>query len=396
MAVYRDYYEIELYANDRLIDIIPNSYGFAMTDSIHKLFATGTFYLNDETGLLQEYMGTDQGVKVTLDYGTKEKTNKNHYVVLGNSLQNPSTSKYISGEVEISLKHEWFNFQDRRSTSFDDRISQIVKRLVSGYGFNNIDVNDSQNRDYWYQANRTQSEFIKEVLLPRAYSTNAAGTPFFAYITSDNVFHFRNLQSMYNQNPEFKYIYDPTRFHKQTDTDQKFLINDLVKWQTDWDNTTKDQRQIDFYFVEKDGSVKKASTERLIQHVGGGAAIPILNEQGNTTDVKTWFFQNGRVTDNDKGKINDSFRENLFIDRFLITVPLNPYLQSGKKIEVEFKKQQEDGVGISERYSGDYIIEMCSHVWNKEESRGETQVLIGRGATTIPANYLFGQKATRS
>lgn len=388
MALYRDYYEIELYANNRLIDLIPNSYGFEMTDSIHKIFSSGAFFLNDETGLLQEYLGTDQGLHVTLDYGTKDKTNRNKYIVLNNTLNAPSTSRYLSGEVEVPIKHRWFNYQERRSASFDDRISEVVKTLAQAYPFSGMDIEDTQNRDFWYQGNRTQAEFIKDILLPRAFSTNSGGTPFFVYITNDDVLHMRHLQSMYTQKAKAKYLYDMNKTHKKGDINQRFLIQSLMKWQADWDNETKKTRQYDIYTVNQDGSVEKQSTERLLDHIGGGRAVPIQNDQGNTTGIATWFFQEPS-DDNDKGKINNLFRKNLFIDRFLITVPLNPYLQSGDKIEVEFNKKEESGVSTSERYSGNYIVEMCTHRWIKEENRGETEMVIGRGATTIPNEYIF-------
>lgn len=394
MGLYREYYEITLMVNDREIELIPNAFSFSQTDSIHKLFSTGRVLLNDETGLLQEYMGADVGNRITLNYGTEEKTNENHYIIIGNSMTNASTYKYLSGEVDIPLKHEWFNRQNRSSRSFNDRISEVIQSLLESYNFNDLDINDTQNKDFWYQANRTEAEFIKEVLRDRAFSTNTGGTPFFAYITNDNVFHLRHLQSMNQQKSIAKYVYDPSRFNTKSEEGSLYTFYDVTKWQTEVDSNTKKLRNIEIYYINKDGSLVKKETETLPNHTSGdGTQYPILNDSGNATDTLEFFFKDND-NDNTKGRINSAFRDNLFSDRFMVTAPLNPELQSGQKIEVEFLRQDdEEGSSSSERYSGEYIIEMCTHNWDKDRSMGETMLVIGRGLSNLPSNYLFSRYA---
>jgi len=394
MPLYRDYYDIALSVNNQPVDLIPNAFSFSMTDSIHKLFSFGKFYLNDEAGLLQEYFGTDIGTKVGLQLGTEDFSNSNNYIITDSELPEVSTSKYLSGTVDITLKHEWFNYQYQSSEAYNNRISAVIQTLIGNYPFYDTQINDTQNGEYWYKGNRTQSEFIKEVLLPRAYSSNSAGTPYFAFTTNNNEFHFRHLSDMYNKQSKGRYRYDPTRTKPGEDVNPLYTVYNISKWNTPMDGKTKKQRNVQKYLLRNDGILEDKGVETLPEHIKTVGTIPIMNDRGLINDVYTYYFDS-QLNDQGKGQINNLFRESVFTDQFLLTVPFNPELKSGDKIELEILKQEEGGDGLSERYTGNYIIEMCTHKWIKERSVGETDLIVGRGSAVFPSNYLFSQQGIK-
>ena len=192
-----EYFTINTTFNGQSIDLAPQEFSFSMADSIYSLYNYGLFEINDITGLLQEYFGTTEGAELELGFGTKEILNTSKYIIKRDELSNIEIPGFLSGLVNIKIVNAWYSKQQIKSKAYQSTIATIISQLAQNQGFSSIDIEDTGNYDYWYQMMMTDAKFIQEILLPNAYSSSAE-TPFYAYTTSDNVFHLKSLKSMFN------------------------------------------------------------------------------------------------------------------------------------------------------------------------------------------------------
>lgn len=385
--VHDDYYTINLSFNDRKVEVAPQEFSFSMADSIYSLYNFATFELNDITGLLQEYFSTTEGAGITLGYGTKEYVNTCKYVIKKDDLPEIKTPGFLSGDVNAELVNHWYGKQEVKSKAYENSIATIVSQLTGGGGFTSLDIEDTGNFDFWYQPMITDAKFIQEALLPSAYSPKS-NTPFYAYITSDDIFHLKSFNSMITTNPTETIEYR-TQNPKTKNPNQTIHIRKMHQSSDEHRNLLK--RNL-FKISRVDGSLIE-DTDGIGSYPPQGAkTIPIMNFGDMPTGYMNLGFDDteaGKSENKEGAKIN-STKKSAIIDRFLILQPLNPKLKSGNLVQLNIYSSENDGDALSTHYSGKYVIENSEHIWNSKELRGYTKILVGRKYTKIlPGNYLL-------
>ena len=100
------------------------------------------------------------------------------------------------------------------------------------------------------------------------------------------------------------------------------------------------------------------------------------------------------LKESNKGQVIYSARDTIFLERMNLTLPLNPKLYSGASIDLnvymvtkEIKTQTK-----SKNFSGRYVIERCTHVWDGKNQRGYTKIVIGRKYLNLSSGYLLKEK----
>jgi len=389
-------YTIELKINNQVIEILPTEYSFSTKDSIYSIFNKGILNFHDVTGLLQESFLFSGGIPIGIKYGIDtEAINSCNYIITRNSLEKSEKQGILGGNVLIRLSNSWSDEQGKLSTAYSDRISNIVKKLAQKYNFQDLDVESTGNNDIWYQTFMSDAEFINNVLLPNAYSKSADNTPFYCYVTNDNVFHLKSAKSMFGNSLG---VYNYTLENQQSIN--RTTIISLKRWQKGTDLHGNLHHRHIFKFNKDDGGLEEDEdyiTDYLNPMGAQGASnVPLIYEKTRITDfVDLGFTQESPgQKENLLGQLCNSMKEGMFLERLFIVLPFNPKLKSGNPIDIRIFSitENSDNEHYSENYSGKWIIEECTHVWDGPNNRALTKLLCGRKYVNVTNTYLLKEK----
>lgn len=386
-----EYYTNNIYFNKQLVDINSSLYSFTISDSLYSLYSTGLFTLNDETGLLQEFLTTIPGQYLKIEFGAEDDLFAAPMVLNSEFTEEITHPGLLNGPVNMTLIHEWFNYQEQKSVGYKDKISSIVKKLVGAYNFNNVDIDDTGNNDYWYQPLMTDAKFINDILLKYAFSTGSSNTPYYAFITNDNTFNFKYLKSLENQSPEIEIDYKvemgtknenkQTKKYRKTQTLQKqsYSLKDIY-------NLKKREA---YYISRTDGTL--IEKEDLITDYPDARNLnPPIVKKENVQTGNIYLGKEKKETgakENLQGLQVNSMREGMFLDRFILLIPFHPLIKSGKAVQLNIFTMENNQTQISKRYSGKYIVENCEQIWEGENHQGFTKIIVGRKYIQIPSAY---------
>ncbi len=399
--LFMDIYEIDLSLNNTKVEINPVNYSFVFKDSIHNFFSELNIQLNDISGILQEYLMTAEGNEFQIKYGRKGDSLLNgSYVVIEDQLPSTYMPDSIGGKVMLRCFHDYYNYQEKISKAYTGRISNIISTIISNYNFSGSTINDTGSSTIWYRPLLNQQEFIEDILLPNCYSNNSKESPFFAFIDSRNNFNLRNYYSMINTSIiETLKLANITPNSLQSNNQNVTIANNIIdpdiKRLKIGSTITKKFRKRNVYYRNRQTGEIENTTDYLYSYPQLSDNLPVMNDQNLTTGIYDLIYKEtnkGRLEAFKGRKINSS-KDSLFLERFLITIPLNTNLVSGNLIEIKLPlKIQDKNTNDSLLYSGKYLIENSQHVWDGENKRAFSQFIISRKFMTIPNNYLTKNK----
>lgn len=390
MAEVLDYYTITTYANDQEFELDPTGMSFSMADSIYSLYNYLTFSLNDHTGLLQEYFGTTEGLKLRLEYGTPEQSNICTYAIRKNELSDISIIGTLAGTVDIEMVNYWRNTQSIRSKAYQNTITAIISELIRNQGFSDTDLEDTGNNDYWYQMMTTDGKFINDVLLPNAFKSGD-NSPFYAYITSDNVFHLKNLASMLNTSVVDEINYRPVGHSSSKEEYQTLQIR---RWNSPSEEHYNDISRRVFTISRTDGSITENDDGITSYPPKVNRSMAIMNVPSDATGYYDVGFENTETgpRENNKGLKINSMRKSTLTEHFLVMMPFNPKMLAGKLVQLNIYSA-DDPDKLLHNFSSKYVIENSEHVWDGPNHKGFTKLILGRKYTNvIPSSYLLKPK----
>lgn len=388
MGRYLNYYEIDVYYNGREFDVPPESLSFSTADSIYSLYNYGGISIDDPTSYYQEFFVTMEGAIVTLKFGNTSGFNSCDFMIKKDQVDVFYQPGFFSGEVDVEIVNSWYNKQEAKTIGFKAPISTILTDILSNSGFTSLDIEITGNNDYWYQMGYTDAKFIRDILLPNAYSSSSK-TPFFAYITNDNVFHLKSLATMLSSSPvatieyavppsnsdNFNYTLNVRRWHQNSDDHREFLSRKIYKVSQD------------------DGSLLETTDDIGSYPPKNNLTVPIMNWNKKTSSIVNLDFEHQETgpSENLLGQQVNSTKKSMFLDRFFVFMPLNPAFKSGATVQFNaYTLDQSNQPILSKRFSGIYVIENCEQIWNKEDRKGYSKLIIGRKYIgVIPSSYLM-------
>lgn len=383
---FNDFYEIEVLVNKDILSIEPSGYSFQIEDSIHKTYPTTKFWLNDITGIMQEYLMTVEGLKYQISYGTTDtnKIVKASYVVTKDSLMETLTEGMLNGTVKIELLHEYYDQQEILSKAYTDRISLVVRELSNKYNFSSRAISGTGNQDTWYQMLCTDEEFMRHVLLPNAFANDSFSTPFFLFIGVDNSFHWVHYKEMIDQSPVAELVYVP---RSEAASISKNTIRSIQRVHV----PTKLKRRGVFQVDYTDGSLIE-DEDNVRNYPSNTGMLPIIE---NEELQKGYLYQGytereqGR-SESDKGYQFHTMRDSLFVDRFVVALPLNVEIRAGKVVTLDIRSYEtDDGEQSSLLNRGKFLVESAKHSWDGTNQTGYTTALISRKQINVPNSYII-------
>ena len=361
---------ISLKVNGNDSGLSPMSFSVIEFDSIYQFYPKVKFIVSDYEGIANEYLAFVDGTEVEITFGeSDDSVKKCKFVVAKNAVpQQKTSSNGIGGDFEIELIHDYFMKQYKKSNAYQSNISDIVSEIASKYQFDSIDVEQTLNSGYWYQPFVNDSEFIINYLLPFAFSNSAQNTPFYAFIDSNNVFHFKSFNSMFNSTPLKEISYGTHGVDIIANGNIFYSINfsqlELSK--------IKPYFNCRYYNYDEDGNIS-LENDSLLKYTKSQGKYPIIGSSTNPTEIISLYDNDIKQDDtknNNKGFAINLHKDVVLPDKITINTHLDKTLVCGNTITVNMPNVTSNSSdALSLRNTSTYLIESSYHIWDSKNAR---------------------------
>lgn len=361
---------ISLKVNGNDSGLSPMSFSVIEFDSIYQFYPKVKFIVSDYEGIANEYLAFVDGTEVEITFGeSDDSVKKCKFVVAKNAVpQQKTSSNGIGGDFEIELIHDYFMKQYKKSDAYQSNISDIVSEIASKYQFDSIDVEQTLNSGYWYQPFVNDSEFIINYLLPFAFSNSAQNTPFYAFIDSNNVFHFKSFNSMFNSTPLKEITYGTYGIDIVANGNIFYSVNfsqlELSK--------IKPYFNCRYYNYDEDGNIS-LENDSLLKYTKSQGKYPIIGSSTNPTEIISLYDNDIKQDDtknNNKGFAINLHKDVVLPDKITINTHLDKTLVCGNTIRVNMPNVTSNSSdALSLRNTAIYLIESSYHIWDSKNAR---------------------------
>ena len=361
---------ISLKINGNDSGLSPMSFSVIEFDSIYQFYPKVKFVVSDYEGIANEYLAFVDGTELEIAFGTSDDDIKKcKFVVAKNAVpQQKTSSNGIGGDFEIELIHDYFMKQLKKSNAYQSNISSIVSDIVSKYPFDSIDIEDTFNVGYWYQPFVNDSEFIMDYLLPFAFSNSAQNTPFYAFIDSNNVFHFKSFNSMFNSTPLKEMAYGTYGID--------IVGNDNIFYSVNFSqlelSKIKPYFNCKYYNYDKNGNIL-IENDSLTKYMKTQGKYPIIGNSNNSTEIVSLYDEDinqDDTTNNNKGFSINIHKDVVLPDKITINTHLDKNLVCGNTIKINMPMVTSNASDDkSLRNTGIYLIESSYHIWDSKNAR---------------------------
>lgn len=387
MSLWQDRYEIEVKVNDTVLDYPPSAYTFTMYDSIFSFYSKGSFNFNDITNMFSEFLIFPNGTKIDIKFGIKDNYISCPYTIVRNSMPQQTVQSNMGGTIEIPLVHNYFFNQTNLSKAFiGQEISNIVKQKVQQYNFSRFNIENTITKGNWYQPLVNDATFINDFLLPFAYSNDAENSPYYAFVNSDNTFNFTTYKKMFDDKPVLSLALVSSSQVQSLAQDSIYAINFS---QESLSNIRPLLNRIISYF-DKNGNFNLDEDSILDYPSNRIGNIALQANMTNVTDL--YHLLDDDIVDKDiinknKALQISSMKKAFHIEKVIITTNLNISIMAGKKIKLLLPiRTDEEKTELSNRFSGEYIIESAYHRWTGHI--GTSVFVCSRQDIEVPGSYV--------
>ena len=377
---------ISLKVNGNDSGLSPMSFSVIEFDSIYQFYPKVKLVVSDYEGMANEYLAFVDGTEVEITFGASNDTVKKcKFVVAKNAVpQQKTSSNGIGGDFEIELIHDYFMKQSKKSNAYQSNISNIVSKIVSQYKFDDVDIESTLNSGNWYQPFVNDSEFIVDYLLPFAFSNSSQNTPYFAFIDSNNVFHFKSFYSMFNSTPLKEITYGTNGVDIVANGNIFYSVNfsqlELSK--------IKPYFNCKYYNYDKDGNIF-TSNDSLLKYTNSQGKYPIIGSSDNPTDIISLYDEDVKFDDtknNNKGYSINLHKDIVLPDKISINTHLDKNLVCGKTFNINMPNVTSNASNDkSLRNTSKYLIESSYHIWDSKNAR--TMLVCSKQNVTLTDEY---------
>jgi hypothetical protein len=396
--------DVDVWLNHTQLDKVPPSaMMIRINDSIHDPLPFGEFYLDDPFGVSKEAGMMTEGLPIKICLGTDgdnaEKDISIPFCLERADILDNDFPGLIGGKIKFQMLHEFSKVQNAKTkfygqTTIDAMVSELFKP-----SYTSVDTEATAGTDDFWVPGRMPTEYLKEVLLPYAYSSANSDSPYVGFGNMKNVFVFKSLKQLMTASPTVKLKYGPT-----PTTDNK-LDSTVIYDVKPFTNGFRDQRHLwkqQFSAFQEDDLSTDSVQDSTFNHLlGDGSQLPILAINGTNSN----YVYDGPVrsqSDDQKkfltARRNYTYINTYFQERLLVTGMFQPKLWSGQTVEMETYLQDLDADTFKmikgEYYSGKWLIERCSHTLSGSAKRVITQLVLARkgsdqaGKSSIKGNFI--------
>lgn len=381
------------------------------TDSIFTLFPLGEIYYKDHSGLISDKVFFVEGLefKAKLGYEKTEETLEDgtvvedggylehEYVWSESQFNNVQISNALSGDIVFLLLSKYYKDDHPKCLTFNHEnhsqfktISQILKEdILPSWGFleekYKDTISDTVGTPYLNQLNMTNRQFIK-LLAEYSYSQNFVTSGFYTFINCNGEFYYMTIQEMLNQPSVMKYKIDLT----ESMTIDKNIIKDYTILHGGLP-VNKENYNRKFFHYGPDGEVvtEDKHIQDSVSDVSTLTKLLVRKQYipATPSDVKYMGILSSIDTEMYNGYKNYFYRDTALCYRMVLVVQFDHKLVSGKTVEIEIEKANNDNE-IATEYSGKWLICESSHTIN-EEGIPYSQLVISKPKIQIDKDHVF-------
>ena len=374
-----DLYTLELEVNGSSTSLGPRDADISISDSIHVIYPRVTMSISDKSGTMLDSRVTTLGLpyKFTLGYNGQDITLP--FVV--NTFQTPEQEylQYLNGRIEVELIHEFFSKFVSEYKAYPDVPSKIItdilrnEKLTKKYIESTARIQESP----YYNPGYSFQDFVEKILLPNSRSTENSFDPFYCFIDANNSFHYETYGAMLKRKSSKTLYYKSGR--KDMTELQKVLEFRPFSLRLDSINS---KVYYNHFYLDETGSLD-LEEEKLSIIDNRQSPYSIF---GGSKETKTVFNQkisDSKLIEQSYVSVNNEKKRSMLMDRIAVTTLLDISSCAGKIVELETDYEKEN---ISASYSGKYLIESSTHIWDSKTIKGYTQMILSRQKTEFPIN----------
>jgi hypothetical protein len=337
------------------------SFGFSITDSIFSLFPQCKIIYSDFLGLMKETGIFVSGRPFEISIEVEDSLLKIPYIVNNYTSGKPTGRGRIDGTMTILGIHEWYEKQNCECKAYKNSIDKIISEIIT-YDFGKKEIESTANSQIWYRNYLKESEFIKR-LLKYAFS-GSKKTSYLAYVNSQNEFQFQSIEKLFMQTEiETIKIDSSQALSYDTDLDARLRTSSWINY--------SNNRDVIFYYIDKEGNLKKDNKKLKDQMSFIQGKIPLIQKNKNMKSQSMVFLGTEKsdtaFQDNYKGLENWQFLDSIPIERMELITMMKPKLVAGKTIKLEVNSyidKGDQGYGLNLFQSDKWLIEKSKHDWD--------------------------------
>lgn len=383
-------YDLFLTLNNKLFEPDVGNISFYIKYSIWENVPIGVFIINDASGLLQEYFLTVPGTDLNISLGYNENYIEADMFIRNDPLMESDKPYVLGGDVELSLSHRWIKEQTPKNGSYTGTISTVVNQLSSHPQYKDfeISIDRTDKEDTWYQANRTDLEFIKS-LVPYCKSRGSIGTPFFFFIDEANSLNLRSYRTLITKEVSQTLNYNPIG-----ETEYKNNIASIGRKHKDFFENKPKSNSL-FYYLDKTSGEFETRVSDLKMFSSEGANVP-FKKLKTKQYTKINFLGKNLFPEDIDAEIIYSSRDILQQDKFVIRLPFNPLLKIGTPVNIKTyaSSKGESIPSTLSQYSGKFLIEESIHMYDGFNQKVLTTLIVSRVDVKLFEKYILKSDLT--
>jgi hypothetical protein len=364
-------FELGISVNGSSQSVDPQEVSFTLLDSIYSLFPKAVLSFRDHFGYGLESKAYINGTKIEITLNYEENLLKCPYIVNSYETQELSETTQLNGKIVLELIHEEYKNSLRDTSAYRGNPSEIISEIFPSSHFleDSIFIEDTKEiKDKnLYNPNMTKEDFVKNILLPNAFSLEKSYSPYLCFINSSNEFYFKSIKQLMEEKEVSDLFFDSNQAHENyqekvfsaypfsdrlSDVRDSFTYN--LSYFSEEDQEYKEYSIDNFNIVEYNQVSLSGSTELTKPSIYFG----VKSEKYREKEINNYLF---------------SKRTDIFPERLIITIAFYPECCSGKTVYFNATYGNENS---SESFSNKYIIEQSQHIWDGVTKRGLTKLVL--------------------
>jgi len=366
---------------------------FVTLDDIFAFYPQIEININDETGIILGTIVNGEGIVIETGLGYKGTDTwlKSKWVWNINQTLPSQTAKkasFINGVSIISMLSEHYLYDSVKTRAWNDTTSNIFSEVLKDFSLTDtkkIIKTETNDKNYYYQINETNSEFLTR-LATRAYSSKREYSPFVCFSNCLGEAYFCSIEELFEKDNLIS-----TETYKLT-TEKESSVDPFAI------------RSIDFsqlgLYINKLNYRKKFYKQKIDGNIDGTEVVDISNfvvkEKGKQlflkdvvgTSTKIFDYQDfGICDDTTELSMFKGFRNGFFINTYLpmrmsLTIPYNAKAATGKLINIEIGSNIEERNSKTSELCGKWLIIKCQHYYDRD-GQPSTSIDVGKNKSVV-------------
>lgn len=336
-----------------------------LMDSIFRFFNYAEVIVDDKISMIPDYLFFVEGLEFNILLGNEEDGfMQANYVWGSHQINQTIPAVNVAGNNVFMLRSKYYGLDKYFIRAWDDTILNVVKdvikkdyNLTPGGEEPKVFLSlSTTGKTKHYQLNETNHKFLTR-LSSYAYTQNHPQSGFLTFFNCMGEFYFMSLSELYNQTAaaSFYLVESPER------TIDPRAIQNITTAYLGITTNKKNYKKTIYKFSESGQfSDQEVSLETYFLKKGREKFLALKTNQVKIKNTYIGLINTSVDTEYESGVINGFFNNSMLSYRLEIIVHFNPYVTSGKTIEIDISsgtKQDQKSL----EFSGKWLVCSAKH-----------------------------------